>query len=448
MTVRILFFLMLVSFFNFPFDLYSQKVLITTKNSADLEIEFLVSPIQYWGLNSNVDSTHFIGGLMRPTDGETLSLDLPDTVSYMIQIFTNGKLSTFSILKGFRKHPLELTLNSSTTESNSENSLTVESDSQNSELGALNTAFMNEMKIKMTIVRQGKKNLNRSELNKMKAVYIQKMRDSKQPILVRQLYAYLSANPIDTNIVENNLKKEILKICPPSSDIWSLMNPSTFQTITTNDDGSIDTNVVRQFAFNNPNAAIRAGALGKLAAYYQSKGDHFEVMKIIATIKKQYPEHYEMATIHINNVDSDIQGKVPDFNFLLLDTGTKITNNDLKGSYYLIDFWGTWCSGCRMEIPNLTKQYEKYAPHGFKIISVAMFNTPLEIMKFRNEKFEMPWMHVVLDKEKTSSIVSQFEVRYTPSPFLIDPNGNVIAKGYESLTGENLGRKLKEIYGF
>jgi len=33
------------------------------------------------------------------------------------------------------------------------------------------------------------------------------------------------------------------------------------------------------------------------------------------------------------------------------DAGTRITLSGYKGRVVLLDFWATWCTGCRVEIP-------------------------------------------------------------------------------------------------
>src|SRR5579859_1077047 len=41
---------------------------------------------------------------------------------------------------------------------------------------------------------------------------------------------------------------------------------------------------------------------------------------------------------------------LPDFTFITLDGGKTLQPNDLKGPY-ILNFWASWCSTCRGEIP-------------------------------------------------------------------------------------------------
>lgn len=48
---------------------------------------------------------------------------------------------------------------------------------------------------------------------------------------------------------------------------------------------------------------------------------------------------------------------------------------DLKsfnGKVLLINFWTTWCPGCRDEMPDLIKLQNEYSPKGFSVIAVSV----------------------------------------------------------------------------
>ena len=53
----------------------------------------------------------------------------------------------------------------------------------------------------------------------------------------------------------------------------------------------------------------------------------------------------------------------PDFT-LATTTGELVSMSDLRGKVILLNFWGTWCGPCRMELPDFVKLYDKYNKDG------------------------------------------------------------------------------------
>ena len=123
--------------------------------------------------------------------------------------------------------------------------------------------------------------------------------------------------------------------------------------------------------------------------------------------------------------------------------GEIISLSSLRGKYVLIDFWAAWCRPCRMENPNVKLVYEAYADKGFEILGVSLDRRKEDWLK-AIEKDGLPWKHVSDLRYFQSEAAAEYEIQAIPATYLIDPDGNILAKG---LRGPALRAKLKEIFG-
>jgi peroxiredoxin len=103
--------------------------------------------------------------------------------------------------------------------------------------------------------------------------------------------------------------------------------------------------------------------------------------------------------------------------------GEKISLDQYKGKYLLINFWATWCGPCKVEMPSLEALYQRFKSDNFDIVAISndMFGqTVVEpYVKAHNLSFTF-----LLDQQLKVSY--QYGVVSLPTTFLIDPQGNII----------------------
>ncbi len=108
--------------------------------------------------------------------------------------------------------------------------------------------------------------------------------------------------------------------------------------------------------------------------------------------------------------------------FTLADSkGGSIKLSDYKGKVVLLDFWATWCGGCKVEIPWYMEFQNKYKDKGLSVVGVSMDEDGWKSVKpfLAENKINYP---IVIGN---SDLGGQFGVSGLPLTLLIDRNGKI-----------------------
>ena len=131
----------------------------------------------------------------------------------------------------------------------------------------------------------------------------------------------------------------------------------------------------------------------------------------------------------------DLVGNTPE--------GDSYALSKLRGKYVLVDFWASWCGPCRRENPNVVNMYKKYNGKGFEILGVSL-DRDAGAWKKAIEQDGLSWRHISDLKGWNSDHAKLYSVSSIPQTLLLDREGKIIQR---NLRGEQLGEKLKEIFG-
>lgn len=125
--------------------------------------------------------------------------------------------------------------------------------------------------------------------------------------------------------------------------------------------------------------------------------------------------------------------------------GTTLTNDTftldrVRGQWVVVNFFGSWCTPCIQEHPELVTFQNAHRPAGdATVVSVAFADSPTNVRQFF-EKRGGEWP--VLPRD-TNGIAVNYGVIKVPETYLVSPTGIVVAKLVGGVTAAGLDRLIE-----
>lgn len=116
-----------------------------------------------------------------------------------------------------------------------------------------------------------------------------------------------------------------------------------------------------------------------------------------------------------------------------------------KSRFTLIDFWASWCSPCRAEIPALKKLYADFKDKGLNIVGISSDNNEADWRKAMAQDSTL-WVHGIQDKQKAVSKL--FDLKAIPAYILIDNEGKILVFDCAMSGVKSFGGRLRGEAGY
>ena len=135
--------------------------------------------------------------------------------------------------------------------------------------------------------------------------------------------------------------------------------------------------------------------------------------------------------------------RTPAPTFALEDaTGKTAQLSDYHGKVVVLDFWATWCTGCKQEIPWFSQFEKTYSAKGLAVVGVSMDDKGWQVVKPFLAKTHVPYRMVL----GSDAMAQEYGIQNMPDTFLIDRQSRVAAAYRAGLVDrENIEANIKAL---
>jgi peroxiredoxin len=141
---------------------------------------------------------------------------------------------------------------------------------------------------------------------------------------------------------------------------------------------------------------------------------------------------------------TEIGRAAPDF-LLPMPGGGELRLSDLRGSPVLVNFWASWCTPCRKEMPEIVRVHDARAAEGLVVVAINLQENDEDVSRFAAEYgMDFP---VVIDRRGQVAEAWRIggPVEGIPSSYFIDADGIVRARVFGPMDAARLEEELAKV---
>jgi cytochrome c biogenesis protein CcmG/thiol:disulfide interchange protein DsbE len=147
-------------------------------------------------------------------------------------------------------------------------------------------------------------------------------------------------------------------------------------------------------------------------------------------------------TVRAKLVDENERTPAP--KFTLQDASGKDAKiADYRGKVLLLNFWATWCGGCKLEIPWFQEFQTSFGSREFSVLGVSVDEKGWDVVKPYLEKTGVSYRMVVADQ----SMPQDYSVKALPATFLIDRKGRIAASYFGVVDRSDIETNIQAVLG-
>jgi cytochrome c biogenesis protein CcmG/thiol:disulfide interchange protein DsbE len=103
--------------------------------------------------------------------------------------------------------------------------------------------------------------------------------------------------------------------------------------------------------------------------------------------------------------------------------GEPVSLSDLKGKVILINFWASWCSPCKAEMPAIQATYQTYKDQGLVVLGINA--TDQDEANAARQFAQTQGLTFPLLADVSGTVFQLYQVQALPTSFFVDRQGKI-----------------------
>ena len=197
---------------------------------------------------------------------------------------------------------------------------------------------------------------------------------------------------------------------------------------------------LEQYVKDYPESPDSAEAMLQLGTAQEFAGEEDEAKKWYAQVVAKFPNASQAAkaagaTRRLESVGRAISLRGQDPN------GGAVDLAGLRGKVVLIQYWATWCTPCKADMPTLRDMLSEYGSKGFAVLGVNLDTNRQEVVAYLREN-RLPWPQVYEEGGLDSRLANEMGIFTLPTMLLVDQQGKVVNRNLQAAELEDELKKL------
>lgn len=132
----------------------------------------------------------------------------------------------------------------------------------------------------------------------------------------------------------------------------------------------------------------------------------------------------------------------PAFDLPALD-GARVRLADLQGKPVVLNFWASWCTPCRREMPDFQALYDKYKGQGLQVYGINVGESKVAVADFQKQVGTS--FPILIDEGDAAQ--TAYRILPLPATFFIDRSGTIRALYQYQMSRAQMEAEITRLLG-